>query len=39
MMPKCLNMIFSELGPDKRVALAKEMANNMMSVFKEQLDK
>ena len=38
MMPKCLNMIFSELASDKKEKLAKEMITNMMSIFSEQLD-
>ena len=37
MMPKCLNMIFAELSPGEKEKLAREMINNMMSVFKDQL--
>ncbi len=37
MMPKCLNMIFAELSPKEKEKLAREMINNMMSIFKDQL--
>ena len=37
MMPKCLNMIFSELEPDAKERLAKEMTNKMIAIFEEQL--
>ncbi len=37
MMPKCLGMIFSELDSVAKEKLAKEMVNNMMAIFKEQL--
>ena len=38
MMPKCLNMIFSELDSSAKEKLAKEMINKMMSIFGEQLE-
>ncbi len=37
MMPKCLNMIFAELSPEEKEKLAREMINNMVSIFKDQL--
>ncbi|MDF1611361.1 hypothetical protein [Stygiobacter electus] len=37
MMPKCLNMIFSELDLTAREKLAREMINKMANIFEEQL--
>ena len=37
MMPRCLNMIFSELNPEEKTNLAREMAEKMMSIFKENI--
>ena len=37
MIPKCLNMVFAELGPEEKEKLAREMTNKMISAFKEQL--
>ena len=37
MMPKCLNMIFSELDSDAKQNLAREMITTMMSIFEGQL--
>ncbi len=39
MMPKRLDMIFDEIGPEARVRLAEEMIAKMMSIFKEQIEK
>ncbi|RZD15691.1 MAG: hypothetical protein EVJ46_09195 [Candidatus Acididesulfobacter guangdongensis] len=36
MMPKCLNMTFSELDADAKAKLAKEMMEKMMSIFEEE---
>ncbi len=38
MMPTCLKLMFAELDSGSREALAREMIDKMMSVFKEQLE-
>ena len=37
LMSKGLNMIFAELSPEEKEKLAREMINEMISIFKDQL--
>jgi len=37
MMPKCLNTIFSEIEPEAKQNLAREMIGKIASIFEEQL--
>ena len=37
MMPRCLNMLFSEMDSESRARLAKGMLDNLAGVLKDQL--